>query len=115
MAKRPPLPPGPYLVVGLARSGVAAALALRARGEAVQLMQSAEAYCQSRVNQATGDAARFQAVAAEYAKASGVTGRRLYLEAMEQILPKIKKLIVDPGANLDLSVIGRSNSQTPKQ
>ena len=30
---RPPLPPGPYLVVGLARSGVAAALALRARGE----------------------------------------------------------------------------------
>src|SRR3954447_15399680 len=29
---RPPLPPGPFLVVGLARSGVAAALALRARG-----------------------------------------------------------------------------------
>ena len=36
MAKpRPPLPGGPYLVVGLARSGVAAALALRARGEEV--------------------------------------------------------------------------------
>src|SRR5687767_3911559 len=32
---RPPLPPGPFLVVGLARSGVAAALALRARGEQV--------------------------------------------------------------------------------
>jgi UDP-N-acetylmuramoylalanine--D-glutamate ligase len=32
---RPPLPPGPYLVVGLARSGIAAALALRARGEEV--------------------------------------------------------------------------------
>ena len=32
---RPPLPPGPYLVIGLARSGVAAALALRARGEEV--------------------------------------------------------------------------------
>ena len=32
---RPPLSPGPYLVVGLARSGVAAALALRARGEEV--------------------------------------------------------------------------------
>ncbi len=36
MAKpRPALPPGPYLVVGLARSGVSAALALRARGETV--------------------------------------------------------------------------------
>ena len=32
MIPRPPLPPGPYLVVGLARSGVAAALALRERG-----------------------------------------------------------------------------------
>src|SRR5687768_16500192 len=32
---RPPLPPGPFLVVGLARSGIAAALALRARGEEV--------------------------------------------------------------------------------
>src|SRR5436190_216520 len=32
---RPSLPPGPFVVVGLARSGVAAALALRERGEAV--------------------------------------------------------------------------------
>jgi len=32
---RPPLPPAPYLVVGLARSGVAVALALRGRGAAV--------------------------------------------------------------------------------
>jgi UDP-N-acetylmuramoylalanine--D-glutamate ligase len=33
--RRPPPPAGPYLVVGLARSGVAAAMALRARGECV--------------------------------------------------------------------------------
>jgi UDP-N-acetylmuramoylalanine--D-glutamate ligase len=33
--RRPPLPGGPYLIVGLARSGTAAALALRARGEQV--------------------------------------------------------------------------------
>jgi len=35
MNPRPPLPPGPFLVVGLARSGRAAGLALRARGEEV--------------------------------------------------------------------------------
>jgi UDP-N-acetylmuramoylalanine--D-glutamate ligase len=35
MKPRPPLPPGPFLVIGLARSGVAAAMALRARGEEV--------------------------------------------------------------------------------
>jgi UDP-N-acetylmuramoylalanine--D-glutamate ligase len=35
MSARPPLPPGPYLVVGLARSGRAVAAVLRARGEQV--------------------------------------------------------------------------------
>jgi UDP-N-acetylmuramoylalanine--D-glutamate ligase len=35
MRSRPPIPEGPHLIVGLARSGAAAALALRARGEAV--------------------------------------------------------------------------------
>src|SRR4051794_18261459 len=34
-AARPPLPPGPYLVVGLARSGAAAALMLREHGEVI--------------------------------------------------------------------------------
>jgi UDP-N-acetylmuramoylalanine--D-glutamate ligase len=35
LKSRPDLPPGPHLVVGLARSGIAAALALRARGAPV--------------------------------------------------------------------------------
>ena len=35
MASRPPLPPGPFLIVGLARSGRALGPALRARGEEV--------------------------------------------------------------------------------
>ena len=35
MTARPPLPPGPYLVVGLARSGRASAAVLRGRGEEV--------------------------------------------------------------------------------
>ncbi|HEX8714672.1 MAG TPA: UDP-N-acetylmuramoyl-L-alanine--D-glutamate ligase, partial [Solirubrobacteraceae bacterium] len=41
MKPRPPLPAGPYLVVGLARSGIAAARALRARGEEVIGLDSA--------------------------------------------------------------------------
>src|SRR5829696_7025487 len=39
---RPPLPPGPYLVAGLARSGVAAALALRERGAQVAGVDSGQ-------------------------------------------------------------------------
>jgi membrane protease subunit HflK len=77
----------------------------RARGKARQMTESAEAYRSTRVNEAAGDAARFSAVAAEYAKAPAVNGERLYIEAMEQILPKIRKLIVDPNGNLDLTII----------
>lgn len=42
MKPRPDLPPGPYLVVGLARSGSAAALTLRARGEDVICLDGGE-------------------------------------------------------------------------
>ncbi len=90
--------------------GYANDLLPRARGEGEQLNQAAQAYTQGKVNRAMGDAARFDAVAAEYAKAPEVTGTRVYLEAMEQILPKLHKLIVDSGGNLDLSIIGRDDS-----
>ncbi len=95
--------------------GYANDLVPRARGEAKQLTESADAYLQSKVNEAQGDAARFNEVAIEYAHASKVTGDRLYLEAMEQILPKIRKLVVDSSGNLDLSILrkGDMGSKTP--
>ena len=84
----------------------------RARGEARQMTEASEAYRASRINEAAGDAARFTAVAAEYAKAPEVTGSRLYIETLEQILPKIRKLIVDPAGNLDLNII-RKGERNP--
>ena len=85
--------------------GYANDLIPRARGEAQQLSEAAQAYRQRKINEAQGDAARFTQVAGEYAKASEVNGQRLYLETMETILPKIKKLIVDNKGNLDLTII----------
>jgi membrane protease subunit HflK len=79
----------------------------RARGQAQQLLETAEGYRQRKIDEAQGDAARFTQVAGEYAKASQVNGERLYLETMETILPKIKKLIVDNKGNLDLTIIRR--------
>jgi membrane protease subunit HflK len=80
----------------------------RARGEAQQLVAAAQAYRERKINEAQGDASRFTQVAQEYAKASEVNGERLYLETMETILPKIKKLIVDNRGNLDLTIIRKS-------
>jgi len=91
--------------------GYANDLLPRARGEARQMLESAEAYRQSKINEAVGEAARFEAIEAEYARASKVTGKRLYLEAMEQILPKIKKLVIDPNGNLELSIIRKGDAQ----
>jgi membrane protease subunit HflK len=80
----------------------------KARGEAQQLLESAAAYKQRKINEAAGDAARFSAVAAEYEKAAMVTGERLYMETMEQVLPRIRKMIVDRNGNLDLTIIRRA-------
>jgi len=79
----------------------------RARGQAQQFLEAAQGYRQRKIDEAQGDASRFTQVAAEYAKASQVNGDRLYLETMETILPKIKKLIVDNKGNLDLTIIRR--------
>ena len=67
----------------------------KARGEAERMLKEAEAYTVERVRRAQGDADRFGAVYAEYIKAPDVTERRLYIETMERILPKIQKYIVD--------------------
>lgn len=68
----------------------------RARGEALQTIQNAEGYALERVNRAEGDATRFNQLYNEYIKAPDVTKRRIYLETMNTILPKIgNKIVVD--------------------
>jgi membrane protease subunit HflK len=71
----------------------------RARGRALQAIQAAEGYKLNRVNRAKGEAARFTALYDEYRKAPEVTRKRIYLETMSEILPKIgNKIIIDDSA-----------------
>jgi modulator of FtsH protease HflK len=68
----------------------------RSRGEAAQMISAAEGYAMERVNNSKGDANRFIAIYREYARAPLVTRKRLYLETINVILPKIgKKIIFD--------------------
>lgn len=69
----------------------------RARAEAQELIERANAYQESRVADATGEAERFKAIVAEYRKAPEVTQKRLYLETLEAILPAVEKVIIEPG------------------
>jgi len=60
------------------------------------MIQEAEGYATERVNNARGEAERFNVLFSEYRRAKEVTRQRLYLETMNKILPKVgKKLIVD--------------------
>lgn len=68
----------------------------RARGEALRTVEEAEGYAAERVNRAQGEAARFNSIHAEYTKAPRVTRNRMYLETLNEVLPRIgKKVIVD--------------------
>ena len=67
----------------------------RARGKAARILQEAEAYRASVVAAAEGEASRFTQVLDEYHKAPGVTRDRLYIDAMEQVLSRSTKLMID--------------------
>ena len=67
-----------------------------AKGNAEKTIKSAEGYALDRVNRAKGDAARFLSLYAEYSKARDVTRRRLYLETLKDVFPKLgSKYIID--------------------
>ncbi|MFQ5721494.1 MAG: FtsH protease activity modulator HflK [Candidatus Aminicenantales bacterium] len=66
----------------------------KAKGEAEQTIRKAEGYAAERVNRAKGDADLFRSIYKEYRKAPLVTRKRLYLEAINDILPKINKKII---------------------
>jgi membrane protease subunit HflK len=69
----------------------------KARAEATELVEAAYADRDARVAEATGEAARFSAVALEYGRAPEVTAKRLYLETMELVFPEVEKVIIEPG------------------
>ncbi len=66
----------------------------QALGQAQQIISEAEGYAINRTNRASGDAEKFLAVWQEYNRARDVTRRRMYLETMLEILPKVKDLYI---------------------
>jgi len=78
----------------------------RARGRADQQVQSAEGYALKRVNEAQGDANRFEAILEAYLKSPDVTRRRLYLETMQEVVPKLgEKIVIDRDASQILPLL----------
>ncbi|MGZ5202497.1 MAG: FtsH protease activity modulator HflK [Telluria sp.] len=66
-----------------------------AKGKAAVKIQEAEAYRAQVVETAAGNAARFDQVVAQYAKAPAVTRDRMYIDTMQQIFTSASKVLVD--------------------
>lgn len=64
-----------------------------AEAEADRILQDAEAAKQERINEANGQVARFNSMYEEYVKYPDVTKKRMFYEAMENVLPDIKVII----------------------
>jgi membrane protease subunit HflK len=84
----------------------------KARGQAEETIQKAEGYATKRVNNAEGDVARFNAVYKEYRRAPEVTKRRIYLEAMQDVIPKLGDKVITSGD--DSNMIPLLNMQLKK-
>jgi membrane protease subunit HflK len=85
-----------------------------ARAQAAELTAQAEGHREAVVAEATGEAARFRAIATEYRKAPAVTEKRLYLETMEAVLPKVEKVIIEPGTTSVVPYLPLGRRETPK-
>ncbi len=71
-----------------------------AQARADGIIKDAEAQKTERINEATAQVARFNAMYQEYIKNPAVTRQRMFYEAMEDVLPGLKVIIESPGGSL---------------
>ena len=89
----------------------------KAKGTAARLIAEASAYKVSIENEAIGNSSRFEQIMKEYERAPEVTKNRLFLEAQEEILSNVTKVIIDQqsGSNsllyLPLDQIMKNNNR----
>ena len=90
----------------------------KARGTAARLLAEANGYKVSIENEALGNSSRFEQIMKEYERAPEVTKNRLFLEAQEEILSNVTKVLIDQksGSNsliyLPLDQIMKNNNRS---
>jgi membrane protease subunit HflK len=88
----------------------------KAKGEANRALSEAQGYATERVNQAKGETARFNAILVEYKSAPEVTRTRMYLEALNAVLPNVGSvLVVQDGQVGPLPLLNLRDANAPKE
>jgi membrane protease subunit HflK len=89
----------------------------RARGRAAEILQQAEAYRDSVIAEAEGEAERFNLIYQEYRLAPVVTRQRMYLETIEEVYAPAEKIILDSDAGsgvIPYLPLDKLGSNTPR-
>ena len=89
----------------------------KARGTAKKILEESHGYAAQRVNKAKGETARFVAILKEYKRARDVTRKRMYLETMQEVLPRVEEIYLvdkDQKGILPLLDLNNSRSRTKK-
>lgn len=73
----------------------------KARGDAYKSIKDAEGYKDEKIKMAEGDASLFTQKLQEYQKSKGVTEFRLYMEAMDKVLPNVQKILLGGNIKID--------------
>jgi len=89
------------------------------KGLAVRIQREAEAYKEDKIKRAQGETVRFLALLKKYRNAKDITRKRLYLETMEEIVSKSRKLVIDLDKQgilplLPLQALGQWEPETTK-
>ncbi len=82
----------------------------KARGSAKKIVEEAYGYKAERINNAKGETQRFLDILKEYNNAPDVTRKRMYLEAMETVLPNVQSVyIIDKDQQSPLPLLNISS------
>ncbi|MCC2617295.1 FtsH protease activity modulator HflK [Aestuariibacter halophilus] len=83
-----------------------------AEGEKDQRIREADGYRLKRINEAKGNTARFNALYVEYLKSPEVTRKRIYLETMQEVMPKLSsKIILDSDSQSILPLLNLNSKE----
>jgi len=82
----------------------------KATGEAAKVTEAAKGFKTGRIARAQGEADGFEAILEGYLLSPDVTRQRLYLEAMEEILPGVTKFILSDSGVLPFLPLSGSTS-----
>jgi len=91
-----------------------------ARGSAARVVQEAQGYRDSTIALAEGEADRFTYLLKEYKQAPAVTRKRLYLETMQDVLSRTRKVMMDAESSgnvlyLPLDQLGTGSQEAAKR